>query len=83
MQPSQQDAQKRAFRKAYPRILRKLAEGITESDIIKTLSEQGVLRSRNTYVKWMAEMEAKEDTGIKELSAVRDAMQRASAGHKP
>ncbi|MDR6474605.1 hypothetical protein J2778_002099 [Paraburkholderia graminis] len=82
LQLSRQDAQKRAFKKAYPRILNKLAEGIKETDIIKTLSEQGVLRSRNTYVKWMAEMRAKEETGIKEPSAVRDAMQRASAGRQ-
>ncbi|AXW09985.1 hypothetical protein CJO90_05585 [Ralstonia solanacearum] len=82
LQPSQQDAQKRAFKKAYPRILSKLAEGIKDSDIIKTLSEQGVLRSRNTYVKWMAEMKATGEAGIKEPSVVRDAMQHAGAGHQ-
>lgn len=82
LQPSQHDAQKRAFKNAYPRILSKLAEGIKESDIIKTLSEQGVLRSRNTFVKWMSEMKAKEGTTVKEQSAIRDAMQRASAGHQ-
>lgn len=79
LQPRQHDARKRAFKKAYPRILSKLAEGINETDIIKTMAEQGVLRSRNTYVKWMAELKAKEEAGIKERSAVRDAMQLASA----
>ncbi|PRX34228.1 hypothetical protein B0G75_102257 [Paraburkholderia sp. BL18I3N2] len=82
LQPSRQEARKRAFKKAYPRILSKLTEGIKESDIIKTLSEQGVLRSRNTYVKWMAEMQAKGAASVKEPSAVRDAMQRTGAGRQ-
>lgn len=82
LQPSQQDARKRAFKKAYPRIVTKLAEGITEGDIIKTLLEQGVLRSRNTYIKWMAEMKATERTDTKEPSVVRDAMQRANTGRQ-
>lgn len=77
--PSKQDQRKRAFEKVYPQILKKLSEGIKESDIIKVLSAQGILRSRNTYIKWMAEMAAKQAT-VTEPSAVRNAMQRAGAG---
>lgn len=78
LRPSKRDQQKRAFEKVYPQILKKLSEGIKESDIIKVLSVQGILRSRNTYAKWMAEMAAQ--AALTEPSVVRHAMQRASAG---
>ncbi|AXV99843.1 hypothetical protein CJO81_03160 [Ralstonia solanacearum] len=78
LRPSKHDQQKRAFEKVYPQILKKLSEGIKESDIIKVLSVQGILRSRNTYAKWMAEMAAQ--AAVTEPSVVRHAMQRASAG---
>ncbi|MGU7816992.1 hypothetical protein [Burkholderia sp. AW49-1] len=79
LRPSKHDQQKRAFEKVYPQIMKKLSEGIKESDIIKVLSVQGILRSRNTYAKWMAEMAAKQAV-VTEPSAVRNAMLRADAG---
>ncbi|MGX5884906.1 hypothetical protein MJS38_29595, partial [Burkholderia gladioli] len=76
LRPSKRDQQKRAFEKVYPQILKKLSEGIKESDIIKVLSVQGILRSRNTYAKWMAEMAAQQ-TPVTEPSAIRNAIKRA------
>ncbi|CAJ0816878.1 hypothetical protein LMG19087_02906 [Ralstonia wenshanensis] len=78
LRPSKHGQQKRAFEKVYPQILKKLSEGIKESDIIKVLSVQGILRSRNTYAKWMAEMAANR-AAVTEPSAVRHAIKRADA----
>lgn len=75
LEPSRQDVQKSAFKEAYPLILKKLKEGIKGSDIIKVLAVQGILKSRNTYIKWMAEMENEVKTGVKGPSAVHVALQ--------
>lgn len=77
LQPSRQDVQKSAFKKVYPLILDKLAEGVKDSDIIKALAQQDIVKSRNTYVKWMAEMKCTADADVKPPSHIRDAMQRA------
>lgn len=77
LQPSRLDMQKRAFKKFYPLILDKLAEGVKDSDIIKALAQQGIVRSRNTYVKWMAEMRQAAEPDAKHSSAIQDAMQCA------
>lgn len=79
LQPSKLDQRRLAFEKAYPRILDKLAQGIKEGDIVKVLSSQGILKSRNTYVKWMSEMKAKHHAGIKPPSPVRDVLRAPSA----
>lgn len=80
LQPSRHNVQKSAFRKAYPLIMEKLSEGIKDSDIIKALAAQGILKSRNTYVKWMAEMEKAAQADVKEPSVVREAIKRVNEG---
>lgn len=82
LQPSKLDRRKLAFEKAYTRILDKLAQGIKEGDIVKALSSQGVLKSRNTYVKWMSEMKAKQEADIKPASVVREAILLSAAARQ-
>lgn len=78
LRPRGLDQKKRAFEKAYPQILRKLSEGINEGAILKVLADQGILKSRNTYVKWMAEMKGRQ-APVTDTSMLHDAMQRVPA----
>ncbi|WP_414444643.1 hypothetical protein [Burkholderia sp. 22PA0106] len=78
LRPSDLDQRKQKFEKAYPYILKKLSEGIKDSDIIKLLSARGILRSRNTYTKWMDEIKAKQ-APVTAPSQVRQAMERMNA----
>lgn len=81
LQPDVKDQRRAVFREAYPGIVKKLQSGVKESKIIELLAQQGILKSRATFAKWMEEMgrgQKERSAERQDPSAVREAFLSAS-----
>lgn len=61
IQPDLADQRKTAFRQVYPSIVEKMKVGVKEGKLVELLARQGILKSRATLKKWMAELQEREE----------------------
>lgn len=75
IQPDLADQRKAAFRQVYPSIVEKMKVGVKEGKLVELLARQGILKSRATLKKWMAELQECEEATC--TSQMRQSLQDA------